>query len=182
MLYAIIRDNKIDTILNSGETLTKLRKYGDIRPIDSGLVQYAGTDARAIDWTTQTIKPLSQQIEEGIATVPEGFIFENGSFRAMTYTERIEAGMNEMPDGYKITNGVLEPMTLNERYDAGQITIEQYNASIRAQRQTRYAMEADPLYMEYLYDKEIGKDFVAKYQAWVGKISEIKADLPLKAE
>ena len=180
MLYAIIRDDKIDTILNSGETLTKLRKaYGDIRPIDSGLVQHAGTDARAIDWTTQTIKPLSQQVEEGIFTVPEGSVLDGETIRAMSHVERINAGLDTLTPGWKIVGDHLEFMTLAERYDAGQITAEQYNTSIRTQRQTRYAIEADPLYMEYVYDKEIGKDTTAKHQAWIDKVEEIKAALPL---
>ena len=184
MNYAIIHDNQVTRIVNSSDSAAALKKMfaaDDVRSVSESYT-YIG-DARAIDWDTQTVKPLSQQVDEGIVSVTKGSILDGEIIRDMTYMERINAGIDTVPDGWKIVGDHLETMTLAERYDAGQITAAQYNTSIRTERRVRYAMDADPLYMEYLYDLESGRDTApVKKQAWLDKVAEIKTTLSLREE
>ena len=183
MQYAIIKDGQVKTI-NSIKTETQLRNTFPGSEVVAVKDDFSFTgDPRAIDWTTQTVKPLSQQVDEGVVAVPEGSILEGETIRVMSHVERITAGLDKLADGCTIVGDRLEPMTLAERYDAGQVTGAQYNTSIRTERRVKYAMDADPLYMEYLYDSESKRDTApAKKQAWIAKVDEIKAALPLKGE
>ena len=182
MNYAIIHDNQVTRIVNSDSDVAALKKlYGadDVRPVPP---EYTFTgDARCIDWNTCTLKALSVRVAEGLVEIPEGSILDGETIRTMTQVERIEAGLDSLPDGLKIIDGALVAMTRDERYDAGQITAAQYNAEVRAERQARYATEADRLYMEYVFDQDSGKDAATdKKKLWMDKVAEIKAALPLK--
>ena len=182
MVYAIIKDGIISQIINSADSIDKLKKkFGDVRPASGEVVRSQGFTEKVIDWSTGEVKPLSDQIKEGIFKIPEGFVLKSETIRPMTQVERIEAGLDKLPVGMKIENDALVTMTRDERYAAGQITAAQYNAEARAERQTRYAIESDPLYMEYLFDLESGRDSAGtKKRAWIDKATEIKAAVPLK--
>jgi len=53
----------------------------------------------------------------------------------------------------------------------------QRQADAHAQRKAAYALESDPLYMEWQYDQTAEAE-----QAWRDKVAEIKARYPLPAE
>jgi len=184
MQYAIITSGIVTGVVNSNKKTAEIKKlYGadEVRSVGDDFNFYG--DARAIDWTTQTVKPLSQQITEGIVSVPEGSILDGETIREMTVVERIEAGLDAVPSGLKITDGKLVRMSRDERYGAGQLPLDEYNAEVRAERQYRYTTESDPLRAEWQYDAEIGAPGAAvKRQAWLDKVAEIKAALPLKVE
>ncbi len=184
MQYAIITSGIVTGVVNSNKKTAEIKKlYGadEVRSVGDDFNFYG--DARAIDWTTQTVKSLSQLVSEGLVTVPEGAVLDGETIRQMTRVERIEAGLDTLPVGWKITGGELVSMTRDERYDAGQITAAQYNDEVRQERHWRYVAESDPLYLEYVYDAEVGRDTApVKKQAWIAKIDEIKAALPLKGE
>ena len=182
MVYAIIKDGIISQIINSADSIDKLKKkFGDVRQASGEVVRSQGFTEKVIDWSTGEVKPLSDQIKEGIFKISEGFVLDGETVRSMTQVERIEAGLDALPDGMKIEGGALVAMTRDERYDAGHITAAQYNAEARAERQARYTIEADSLYMEYIYDTEAGKSgAAAKKKIWIDKVTEIKEALPLK--
>ena len=181
MIYAIIKDGIISQIINSADSIDKLKKkFGDVRPASGEVVRSQGFTEKVINWSTGEVKPLSDQIKEGIFKISEGFVLDDGTIRLMTQVERIEAGLDALPDGMKIADGALVAMTRDERFNAGHITAAQYNAEVRAERQARYTTEADRLYMEYVYDTEAGKSAADKKKLWTDKVKEIKAALPLK--
>ena len=183
MIYAIIKDGIISQIINSADSIDKLKKkFGDVRPASGEVVRSQGFTEKVINWSTGEVKPLSDQIKEGIFKISEGFVLDDGeTIRPMTRVERIEAGLDKLPDGLKIIDGALVAMTRDERFDTGHITAAQYNAEVRAERQARYTTEADRLYMEYVFDTESGKA-TDKKKLWIDKVTEIKAALPLKDE
>ena len=180
MNYAIIHDDQVTRVVNSDSNVAALKKLYNadaVRPVPP---EYTFTGCvRSVDWDTYTIRPLSVRVAEGLVDIPEGSILDGETVRPMTRVERIEAGLDELPDGMKIADGALVTMTRDERFNAGQITAAQYNAEVRAERQARYTIEADSLYMEYIYDTESGKA-TDKKKLWIDKVTEIKAALPLK--
>ena len=182
MMYLVITDNTIEAVDSSLSLDAVWRRYEPctVYPRVNNAI-YSGMDARAVNWSDQSIKPLSQQVGEGLIVVPSGSILDGETIRTMTQVERIEAGLDSLPAGLKIESGALVAMTRDERYVAGQITAAQYNTEARAERQARYTVEADRLYMEYVYDTEAGKSgTAAKKKLWIDKVNEIKAALPLK--
>ena len=188
MNYAIIQNGIIVNRVNSVEGVDRLRKlFPDaerIEPVPDEFPALADVDERVVDWTTHTVKPLSQQVSEGIVIVPEGSKLDGEEIRPMTQVERIEAGLDELPAGLKIADGQLVHMPRDERYDAGQITVEQYNDEVRQERHRRYVTESDPLRDGWVADREAGRDAAlieTARQAWLDKVQEIKAALPLKA-
>ena len=57
--------------------------------------------------------------------------------------------------------------------------IEHKNEQIRQQRQSRFAMESDPLYLDYVEAQARGDETVdEKKQLWLDKKDEIRNDLP----
>lgn len=185
MNYAIIADGKISAFVNSAISIDELRaKYPDadrIEHVSDSFPPSVGTDARAIDWDTQTLKPLSTLVLEGIVTVPEGSKLDGEKIRPMTQIERIEAGLEELPPGLKIVDSELVRMTRGERYAAGQITVAQYNDEVCQERHRRYVAESDPLRDGWIADREAGRDAAlveAARQAWLDKVQEIKTALP----
>lgn len=57
--------------------------------------------------------------------------------------------------------------------------IEHKNEQIRQQRQSRFAMESDPLYLDYVEAQARGDETVDdKKQLWLDKKDEIRNDLP----
>ena len=184
MLYAIIKDGIISQIINSADSIDKLKKkFGDVRPASGEVVRSQGFTEKVINWSTGEAKPLSDQIKEGIFMIPAGSILDGETIRTMTQVERIEAGLDEMPLGMKIVNNELVAMTRDARYDAGQLTVAQYNDEVRQERHWRYVAESDPLRDGWVADRETGRDAAlveAARQAWLGKVAEIKAALPLK--
>lgn len=181
MNYAIIHDDQVTRVVNSDSDVTALKVlYGadDVRPVPP---EYTFTGCvRSVDWDTYTLKALSARVAEGLVEVPEGSILDGETIREMTVVERIEAGLDAVPSGLKITDGKLVRMSRDERYGAGQLPLDEYNAEVRAERQYRYTTESDPLRAEWQYDAEIGAPGAAvKRQAWLDKVAEIKADLPL---
>jgi hypothetical protein len=62
-------------------------------------------------------------------------------------------------------------------------TIEEKNEQIRQQRQSRFATESDPLYLDYVEAQARGDETVDdKKQLWLDKKDEIRADLPYVVE
>lgn len=58
-------------------------------------------------------------------------------------------------------------------------TIEEKNEQIRQQRQSRFALESDPLYFDYVEAQARGYETVEdKKRLWLAKKDEIRNDLP----
>lgn len=58
-------------------------------------------------------------------------------------------------------------------------TIEEKNEQIRQQRQSRFVLESDPLYLDYVEAQARNDDTVdEKKQLWLDKKDEIRNDLP----
>ena len=62
-------------------------------------------------------------------------------------------------------------------------TIEEKNEQIRLQRQSRFAMESDQLYLDYVEAKERNDESANdKKKLWLDKKDEIRKDLPYLSE
>lgn len=64
-----------------------------------------------------------------------------------------------------------------------ELTLEEKNEQIRLQRQSRFATESDPLYLDYVEAQARGDETVdEKKQIWLDKKDEIRAELPYVVE
>ena len=186
MNYCIIHNGIITDRINSADGVERLSRIfpdAEIKPVPDSFPALADIDARAVDWVTHTVKPVSVQVSEGIIIVPEGSKLDGETIRPMTQVERIEAGLDELPAGLKIADGQLVRMTRDERFAAGQLTVAQYNDEVRQERHWRYIAESDPLRDGWVADREAGRDAAlveSARQAWLDKVQEIKAALPFK--
>ncbi|WP_438461947.1 hypothetical protein [Marinomonas sp. PE14-40] len=72
---------------------------------------------------------------------------------------------------------VLPEWALSEKPIAPPLTQEQLKESLINQRKSAYAIESDPLYMEWQFDQTAESE-----QAWRDKVTEIKARYPLTDE
>ena len=75
-----------------------------------------------------------------------------------------------------------------EQYDGeyilkSSIPVDYKNEQIRLQRQSRFTLEADPLYLDYVEAQARGDETVnEKKQLWLDKKDEIRAELPYVVE
>lgn len=80
----------------------------------------------------------------------------------------------------------IEPEIGKRRFQVKAIpepTIEEKNEQIRQQRQSRFALESDPLYLDYVEAQARGDETVEdKKQLWLDKKDEIRAELPYAVE
>ena len=80
----------------------------------------------------------------------------------------------------------IEPENGVRRFQVNAIpepTIEEKNEQIRQQRQSRFASESDPLYLDYVEAQARGDEMVEdKKQLWLDKKDEIRAELPYVVE
>lgn len=80
----------------------------------------------------------------------------------------------------------IEPENGKRRFQVKAIpepTIEEKNEQIRQQRQSRFATESDPLYLDYVEAQARGDETVEdKKKLWLDKKDEIRAELPYVVE
>lgn len=75
-----------------------------------------------------------------------------------------------------------------EQYDGeyrlkSSVPVDYKNEQIRQQRQSRFATESDPLYLDYVEAQARGDETVdEKKQIWLDKKDEIRAELPYVVE
>ena len=133
-----------------------------------------GDDIRIYtDLQAGTKKPLTQLVEEGLVSVPEGKkLNEAGTdFVDMTEAEKVAAGFIQLKANEKLEGDYIVKKSKKELYQEGLITKEVYNLSIDELRQAAYAREADPIGMQVLRG-ELDKS------EWLAKIVEIKKRYP----
>ena len=71
-------------------------------------------------------------IDEGLMSIPEGYVREGDQLRLMTEVELIKAGLTELPEGHILDGDDLRPMTEVEQFEAGLITKAEYQQRIAA--------------------------------------------------
>ena len=133
-----------------------------------------GDDIRIYtDLQAGTKKPLTQLVEEGLVSVPEGKkLNEAGTdFVDMTEAEKVAAGFIQLKANEKLEGDYIVKKSKKELYQEGLITKEVYNLSIDELRQAAYAREADPIGMQVMRG-ELDKS------EWLAKIAEIKQRYP----
>lgn len=100
-------------------------------------------------------------------------------------TKACEVGIGTNTDFYQSIG--MSEMDVEQGYDgnwylkgyAPEESIEHKNEKIRLQRQSRFATESDPLYLDYVEAQARGDETVEdKKQIWLAKKDEIRADLP----
>ena len=76
----------------------------------------------------------------------------------------------------------IEPENGKRRFQVKaipELTTEEKNEQIKLQRQSRFATESDPLYLDYVEAQARGDETVdEKKQLWLDKKDEIRAELP----
>ena len=133
-----------------------------------------GDDVRIYtDLQAGTKKPLTQLVEEGFVSVPEGKKLNDAGtdFVDMTEAEKVVAGLIQLKADEKIEGDYIVKKTEKEQYEAGLISKTAYNTFVDQQRQAAYKQESDPLGMQVMrgdIDKAV----------WLEKIAEIKQRYP----
>ena len=134
------------------------------------------------DWKR---KSDCQLIDEGLMTMPEGYVREGDKLRSMTPEERIISGIDKPPKGFKVLGQKIIAMTLLEQVEAGYITQEEYNAQIMQKNviefQQRLAEFQTP---EALAKAEINEQFSTDRKASIAALLAVKEqkEWPLKVE
>lgn len=101
-------------------------------------------------------------------------INETGSFPCLVYDEKVEDTEHTVDD-YEQING--------EYVLKQNVSIDYRNEQIRQQRQSRFASESDPLYLDYVEAKERNDESANdKKKLWLDKKDEIRKDLPYLSE
>lgn len=103
-------------------------------------------------------------------------------------TKRCLVGLGN-DEAYYVAEGYIKS-EVEQGYDGWYIAgyapeepIEHKNEQIRLQRQSRFVMESDPLYLDYVEAQARGDETVdEKKQIWLGKKDEIRAELPYAVE
>ena len=100
-------------------------------------------------------------------------------------TKACEVGIGINTDFYKSIG--MSEMDVEQGFDgnwylkgyAPKEPIEHKNEQIRQQRQSRFATESDPLYLDYVEAQARGDETVdEKKQLWLDKKDEIRKELP----
>jgi len=108
------------TGLHGGNIKAKMPKYQEhnriIVPDDTNIIIGDRLEYYDSKWNR---KSDLQLIKEGLISVPEGYILEDGILRFMTIVERINSRLDELPEGYLIDGNDIRLMTKGERINAG---------------------------------------------------------------
>lgn len=95
----------------------------------------------------------------------------------MTDAEKVASGFLTLGERETLDGASIRPKTLAELVADGLVTAEQHLEIVMNQRKSAFLMEADPLYLDILYDAQkagVAPDF----SEWVAKKDEIKARFP----
>ena len=99
---------------------------------------------------------------------------ETGDFSCLVH-DSVEEDTEYTIDDYMQVNG--------EYVLKQDVPVDYKNEQIRQQRQSRFAMESDPLYLDYVEAQARGDETVdEKKQLWLDKKDEIRAELPYVVE
>lgn len=102
-------------------------------------------------------------------------IRETDTFNRAFYVGEFEEDKEHTVDDYEQYDG--------EYRLKSSVPVDYKNEQIRQQRQSRFAMESDPLYLDYVEAQARGDETVdKKKQLWLGKKDEIRAELPYVVE
>lgn len=116
MMYAIFRDDKIESILcgQVSEDLGAVPIPDDFR----GTVGMHREEFRD-DWSVRT---LAERVSAGYVQPPKGWRAEGDAFVEMTQAEKYREGVEPIPDGMILDGDTLRSMTRAELVAAGQLT------------------------------------------------------------
>ena len=96
---------------------------------------------------------------------------ETDSFNRVFYVGEFEEDTEHTVDDYEQYDG--------EYILKSSVPVDYKNEQIRQQRQSRFATESDPLYLDYIEAQARGDETVEdKKQLWLDKKDEIRKELP----
>ena len=108
-----------------------------------------------------------------IALKKDCIIGKDGNPREMNQVEKIQAGLEEMPDGMKIVDNMLTFKTRDDLFAEGKMTVEQYNADVDTERESRFKSETDKMGLMYLRGE-------CTLDEWKSAMDKIREELPKK--
>lgn len=112
-------------------------------------------------------------LDWSIALKKDCIIGKDGNPREMNQVEKIQAGLEEMPDGMKIVDNMLTFKTRDDLFAEGKMTVEQYNADVDAERESRFKSETDKMGLMYLRGE-------CTLDEWKSAMDKIREELPKK--
>ena len=172
MMYAIFRDDKIQSILCGRviEGMGAVPLPDDFRGV-VGMHRAEFLD----DWS---VRPLSERVEAGHVQAPRGWKAVGDAFIEMSQAEKYRYGVDPVPDGMVLDGEILRQMTQAEAVAAGQMTEEE--AAVRERDEaiaalTAYLSSTDWYAVRYAETGvAIPEDLSARRAAARARISELR--------